>query len=260
MEGGLSKPNWKHWLVIVFYLLRIPHPAPSRLHLGETSGRALGRALTHIQTPTMEPMKWAVLPISKNFSIQTRGAVLSCPTILKFLPARFKTYYTFWQEPTGFKKFKNWKLFKMIKLWNQLPLQTNSGPKFWNSSIDHRPLPTLSIQQPRYHLCPLLGWVLQVQVWRSGLTALYWIVCQSRTRTLCTNFLLADSSTLDWHPILNAAPVQAEKLLRIRKDWTANPPAQPDNQGVNSMLPNDDCTYRIRGELFLGCWKQTICQ
>jgi hypothetical protein len=52
---------------------------------------------------------------------------------------------------------------------------------------------------------------------------------------------------LDWHPIFNAAPGQAEKLLRIRKDWTANSPSQPDNQGANPMLPNDDCTYRIQG-------------
>jgi len=52
--------------------------------------------------------------------------------------------------------------------------------------------------------------------------------------------LLTDSLTLDRHPIFTAAIEQAEKLLIIRKDWTANPPAWPDNQGVNHMLPNDD--------------------
>ena len=67
---------------------------------------------------------------------------------------------------------------------------------------------------------------------------------QSRTRTLCTNFSLADSLTLDWHPIFNAATEQAENCLEI-KDWIANPPARPDNQGANPMLPNDDNLVRI---------------
>jgi hypothetical protein len=58
--------------------------------------------------------------------------------------------------------------------------------------------------------------------------------------------------TLDWHPIFNSAPGQAEKLLRIKKYWTAKPPAQPDNQGANPKLTNNDCTYRIGGELVLG--------
>jgi len=41
--------------------------------------------------------------------------------------------------------------------------------------------------------------------------------------------------------IIHMAPLQfREELLRIRKDWTANPPAQPDNQGENPMLPNDN--------------------
>jgi hypothetical protein len=35
--------------------------------------------------------------------------------------------------------------------------------------------------------------------------------------------LLADSLTLDWHSIFNAAPKQAEQMPRVRKDWTANP-------------------------------------
>jgi len=37
-------------------------------------------------------------------------------------------------------------------------------------------------------------------------------------RTLCTNLSLDDSLELDWHPIVNAAAEQAEKLIRIRKD------------------------------------------
>jgi hypothetical protein len=52
--------------------------------------------------------------------------------------------------------------------------------------------------------------------------------------------LFAHSSILDWHPNFNAAAEQAEKLIRIIKDWTAYPPARPDNQGENPMLPNDD--------------------
>jgi hypothetical protein len=64
-----------------------------------------------------------------------------------------------------------------------------------------------------------------------------------------TNFFsLSDSLTLDWYPNFNAAPGQAEKLLRIRKDWTINPPDWPDIQQANPMLPNDDCTYRGIGE------------
>jgi hypothetical protein len=43
-----------------------------------------------------------------------------------------------------------------------------------------------------------------------------------------------------------------KKMLRIRKDWTANPPAWPDNQGANPMLPNYNCTYRIGVKLVLG--------
>jgi hypothetical protein len=103
---------------------------------------------------------------------------------------------------------------------------------------------------------PLLG--SHVQVHRSGLTAPYWTICHSRTRTLCTNFLLADSLPLDWHPIFNTAPGRPGKLLRIRKAWTAKPPTWTDNQGANPMLPYDydNCTYRGGGELVLGCWKQ----
>jgi hypothetical protein len=44
--------------------------------------------------------------------------------------------------------------------------------------------------------------------------------------------------TLYWHPNFNAAPGQAEKWHRITKDWTANPPARPDNQGATPMPPN----------------------
>ena len=68
-------------------------------------------------------------------------------------------------------------------------------------------------------------------------------ICQSRIRArtlLCTIFSLTDSSTLEWHPIFTAVIERAEKLLRIRKGWTANPPARPDNQGATPMLPNDD--------------------
>jgi hypothetical protein len=56
----------------------------------------------------------------------------------------------------------------------------------------------------------------------------------------CTNFFsLSDSLTLDWYPNFNAAPGQAEKLLRIRKGWTINPLDRLDNQQANPMLPND---------------------
>jgi hypothetical protein len=58
--------------------------------------------------------------------------------------------------------------------------------------------------------------------------------------------------TLDWYPNFNAAPGQAEKMLKIRKDWTTNPPDRPDNQQANPMLLNDGCTYRGGGELVLG--------
>jgi hypothetical protein len=85
--------------------------------------------------------------------------------------------------------------------------------------------------------------------------------------------LLADSLTLDWHPIFYAAPEQAEKLsrvrgdwtanptldwhtifnaaplLRTRKDWTANPLAQPDNLGANPMLLKDDSIVLIEEEV-----------
>jgi len=38
--------------------------------------------------------------------------------------------------------------------------------------------------------------------------------------------------------IIPMSPLQfREEMLRMRKDWIANPPAQPDNQGVNPMLP-----------------------
>jgi hypothetical protein len=33
---------------------------------------------------------------------------------------------------------------------------------------------------------------------------------------------------------------QAEKLLRVKKDVAAYPPARPDNQGANPMLLNDN--------------------
>jgi len=64
---------------------------------------------------------------------------------------------------------------------------------------------------------------------------------------LCTNFSLADSLILDWHPIFNVVTEQAEKLIRSRKYWTDSPPAQPNNQGANPnpMLPNMAITLNI---------------
>jgi hypothetical protein len=50
--------------------------------------------------------------------------------------------------------------------------------------------------------------------------------------------------TLDWHTILNAAP-----LLRTRKDWTTNSLAKPDNQGANPILPNDNSIVLIEEEV-----------
>jgi hypothetical protein len=38
-------------------------------------------------------------------------------------------------------------------------------------------------------------------------------------------------------------------MLRIRKVWIANPPAQPDNQEGNLMLSNDDNYVRIEEEV-----------
>ncbi len=67
--------------------------------------------------------------------------------------------------------------------------------------------------------------------------------------TLCTNFSFADSLTLGWHPIFNAATEQAEKLRKITIDWTANPPAWLDNQEENSMLPNDNNLVHIEEEV-----------
>jgi hypothetical protein len=48
--------------------------------------------------------------------------------------------------------------------------------------------------------------------------------------------------------IFNAAAEQAENCLEIKKDWIANPPAWPDYQGANPMLPNDNnLVHRYRG-------------
>ncbi len=107
--------------------------------------------------------------------------------------------------------------------------------------------PKKRLRTPRCHLSPLLHWVLQVQVHNSGLTIPFWTIHQHRTRTLCTSFLLADSLTLDCHPILNAAPGpgQAEKLLWMRKDWTANLPARPGIQGKNPTFPNGNISLYI---------------
>jgi hypothetical protein len=46
--------------------------------------------------------------------------------------------------------------------------------------------------------------------------------------------------TLGWHPVFNAAPGRADFFLELEKNWTANLLAQPDNQGANPMLSNDD--------------------
>jgi hypothetical protein len=61
--------------------------------------------------------------------------------------------------------------------------------------------------------------------------------------------LLADSWILDWHSIFNVVAEQAKKLSSIRKDWTANPPARPDNQGANPMLLNDNNLVCIEEEV-----------
>jgi hypothetical protein len=50
----------------------------------------------------------------------------------------------------------------------------------------------------------------------------------------------------NWHTIFNAA-----LLLSTKKNWTANPLAQPDNQGVNPMLPNDNSIVLIKEEVNL---------
>jgi hypothetical protein len=87
--------------------------------------------------------------------------------------------------------------------------------------------------------------------------------------------------TLDWHPIFNAAPEQAEKLPRVRKDWTANPtldwhtifnaapllrlektgqlthlPGQTIREQIISCLMMIHCTYIGEGKLVMGCCKQ----
>jgi hypothetical protein len=41
----------------------------------------------------------------------------------------------------------------------------------------------------------------------------------------------------------------AENLLRIGKDWKANSPAWPDNQGANPMLPNDKNLVGVEEEV-----------
>ncbi len=147
------------------------------------------------------------------------------------------------------------------KSWNQIlelfhkPQTTNHKP----ATI--HPHCKIYIQQLSSHPYPLLRWVLQVQVHMSGLTTPSWTFPQSRTRILCTNFYsLSDSLTLDLYPNFNAAPGQAEKLLRINKDWTTNPPDRPDNQQANPMLTNDNCTYRGGCELVLGFENKLPCQ
>jgi hypothetical protein len=86
-----------------------------------------------------------------------------------------------------------------------------------------------------YH--PLLHWVLQVQVHRSGLTTLYLTICQSRTETLCvrSNFSLTDSWTLDWHLIFNAVAEQDEKLLALEK--TGQLTRLPGGQTIREQPP-----------------------
>jgi hypothetical protein len=66
--------------------------------------------------------------------------------------------------------------------------------------------------------------------------------------------------TLDWYLNFIAALGQAEKLLRIQKDWTNNPSDWPDIQQANPMRPNDDCTYRVGGELVMGSENKLTCQ
>ena len=132
---------------------------------------------------------------------------------------------------------------------------TNGGIQWLQVKLsEHIPQPqqpthiqTLYIQRPR---C-LFNFKSKSTGTGSGLTTPYWTIHKSRSRNLCTNFTLADSwHLLDWHPICNAATEQAEKLLGIRKYWTAAyPPIRPDNQGANPMLPNDDNLVRIEEEV-----------
>ncbi len=97
------------------------------------------------------------------------------------------------------KKLDNLKLFKSIKIRNHYSQQTNSGTKILE--LFHRTQSTTSNTTTQPHSNTLhsmtkippvptpLCWVFQIQVHRSRLTAPYWTIHKSRTRTLCTNFL-----------------------------------------------------------------------
>ncbi len=166
-----------------------------------------------------------------------------------------KFLFIFWRELTGFKKSS----FFIIKIRNQIPRQTlrnqilehfrrtqTTTPKIQPHSntlpsmtkMPHVPIPLLDSSSPSH-------WVIQVQF--KGVESPPHIELSTKAvhRTLCTNLSLGDSSVLDWHPIFNASSEPAEKLIRIKKDWTANPPARPNNQGANPMLPNDDNLVHI---------------
>ena len=88
----------------------------------------------------------------------------------------------FWREPP--ETFENLKLIKVIKIRNQnSPDRLIPEPNFETlpNNTDHNQqqtthIPTLYIQWPRCHPCPcpLLHWVLKVQVHRSELTTPYW--------------------------------------------------------------------------------------
>ena len=108
-------------------------------------------------------------------------------------------------------------LFKRHKIRNQLPIQTNSGT-ILPQNTDHNLIYnnpttfqhfTLSDQDATLAQSSLLGF--QTQVHRCGLTA--------PKRTLCTNFLLADSLTLDWHPIFNMLLSKLKNCLELNKTW-----------------------------------------
>ena len=168
-----------------------------------------------------------------------------------------KFYFRFLWEPTGFKNLVTWNF--LIKFHNQLPRLTHSWTKFWNSSTEHIPQPPIQpnhiptlyiyIQWPRCHLlCPLpsTGFFKSMS---TGVDSPPHIKLSMRagsmTMTLCTIFLLADSLTLDWHPICNALPLSKLKnCLELEKTGQlTNLP----NQTIREQIPCFPMTITLCG-------------
>jgi hypothetical protein len=147
---------------------------------------------------------------------------------LEILPTRSHLGVQLWREPIH-TDLNIWKLETFKNDW--IPEPTPKTNKFWNQILEffHKPH-TTNLQQSTHipkstfnnsdatHAHSIAEFFKSKSTWVDSLPHIE-LSARAGPGFFCTNFFShSDSLALEWYPNFNAAPGQAEKLLRIRKD------------------------------------------